>query len=316
MNLSVLGKVRKILFSNYLSLVGLVIVSIFVILSLAYLIFGNLVLPYSPFQINLLSSNLPPSYAHFFGTDSEGRDLFSRVIAALPIDIGIPVVIVLISVGIGLLLGTLAGYFRGILEEVIMRITDMFLAFPPIIMALAVAATLGHSLVDATIAIVFVWWPPYVRLVRGSVLEVTSNDFITASKTLNSTFPYVMRKGILPNIVSTVIIYATMDIGTALLTLSTLGFLSIGIPPGVPELGTMASTLTVNFYQYQWEGLIPAFFILLIVLGFGLLGEGLREGMDVQLRSHIVFRRRGLQKMGSRDDPLKSMMDTESKAES
>lgn len=294
MNTSTLFRVRKVLFSNKLSIFGLIIVSAFFVLSLLYSLLGNLIVPYNPNQINLQASNLAPSFAHLFGTDSAGRDLFSRVIAALPVDIGIPLAIVLISVGIGLFLGTVAGYFRGFLEEIIMRVTDMFLAFPPIIMALAVAATLGHSLVDATVAIVFVWWPPYVRLVRGSVLEVTSNDFITASKTLNSKFPYVLRKGIVPNIISTVVIYATMDIGTALLTLSTLGFLSIGIPPGVPELGSMASTLTVNFYQYQWEGLIPAFFILLIVLGFGLLGEGLREGMDVQLRSHIIFRKHGL----------------------
>lgn len=294
MNTSTLFRVRKVLFSNKLSIFGLIIVSAFFVLSLLYSLLGNLIVPYNPNQINLQASNLAPSFSHLFGTDSAGRDLFSRVIAALPVDIGIPLAIVLISVGIGLFLGTVAGYFRGFLEEIIMRVTDMFLAFPPIIMALAVAATLGHSLVDATVAIVFVWWPPYVRLVRGSVLEVTSNDFITASKTLNSKFPYVLRKGIVPNIISTVVIYATMDIGTALLTLSTLGFLSIGIPPGVPELGSMASTLTVNFYQYQWEGLIPAFFILLIVLGFGLLGEGLREGMDVQLRSHIIFRKHGL----------------------
>lgn len=297
MDLSAVHKLRKVLFSNYLSTIGFGIVIAFIVISVADLIFGSRILPYNPYKINLLASSLAPSPTHLFGTDSEGRDIFSRVMAAIPVDIGIPLLIVTLSVAIGIILGTAAGYHRGFIEEVVMRITDMFLAFPPIIMALAIAATLGSSLVNATIAIVFVWWPPYVRLIRGSVLEVSSNEFIVASRTLNSSFFYILRKGILPNIVSTIIVYATMDVGTALLTLSTLGFLGIGIPPGAPELGVMASSITSNFYAHQWIGLIPAFFILLIVLGFGLLGEGLREGMDVQLRSHIVFRKRGTEKI-------------------
>lgn len=297
MNFTAFHKIRKIIFSNYLSMAGFLITMAFVILSLLYVLLGNRILPYNPTHINLMSANMAPSYTHLFGTDNEGRDLLSRIIAALPVDIGVPVLVVAISVAIGIILGTSAGYFRGVIEEVVMRITDMFLAFPPIVMALAIAATLGASLMNAMIAIVFVWWPPYVRLIRGSVLEVTSNEFITASKTLNSSFFYMLRKGILPNIMATIMVYATMDIGTALLTLSTLGFLGIGIPPGTPELGVMASAITTNFYTYQWEGLIPAFFILMIVLGFGLIGEGLREGMDVQLRSHIVFRKKGTEKV-------------------
>lgn len=304
MNLTVFHRMRKVIFSNYLSLTGFVIVLAFIIISIGYKILGNYMVPYNPLGINLMGANLPPSYTHFFGTDSEGRDIFSRVIAALPVDIGIPVIIVGLSVAIGVVLGTAAGYFRGAIEEVVMRLTDMFLAFPAIIMAMAIAATLGSSLINATIAILFVWWPPYVRLIRGSVLEVTSNEFIMASKTLNSSFFYVMRKGILPNIISTVIVYATMDIGTALLALSTLGFLSIGIPPGVPELGVMSSAITSNFYQFQWEGLIPALFIMLIVLGFGLLGEGLSEGMNVELRSHIVFRKKGTEKKKAVEDAV------------
>lgn len=309
MNLTAFHRMRKVIFSNYLSMAGFFIVSAFLIIALGYEILGNLMLPYNPLQINLMSSNVAPSSAHLFGTDAEGRDIFSRVIAALPVDIGVPIIIVALSVVIGIVLGTAAGYFRGVIEEVVMRLTDMFLAFPAIIMAMAIAATLGSSLTNATIAILFVWWPPYVRLVRGSVLEVTSNEFIMASRTLNSSFFYVMRKGILPNIINTVIVYATMDIGTALLALSTLGFLSIGVPLGIPELGVMASAITSNFYQYQWEGLIPAIFIMLMVLGFGLLGEGLSEGMDVDLRSHIVFRKRGTEKKKERIEDTPSPLD-------
>ncbi|MCL5881205.1 MAG: ABC transporter permease, partial [Candidatus Thermoplasmatota archaeon] len=210
--------------------------------------------------------------------------------AAIPIDLAIPSMVVGISVLVGLVLGSIAGFYRGTSEEVIMRFTDLFLAFPGLIMALAIAATLGPSLINATIAITIVWWPPYVRIVRAGVLEVSANDFVTASRAMNLSFWYIFKNDLIPNIIPTVIVYATMDVGTALLTLSTLGFLGVGIPAGTPELGLMASSITTTLYTYPWEGLIPAAFILLIVLGLGLLGEGLRDSMDVNLKSHIVRR--------------------------
>lgn len=247
---------------------------------------------------------------HIFGTDALGRDIFSRIIAAMPIDMAMPAGIVLFSLLIGILLGSIAGYFRGgAAEEVIMRLTDLFLAFPSIIMALAIAATLGPSIPHAMLSVMIVWWPPYVRLARGgSVLEVTAQDFVTASKAMDLSFPpYILRHDILPNILPTMIVYATMDFGTALLTISTLGFLGVGIPVGTPELGLMASSLTTTLYTYPWEGLIPAAFIFLIVLGFGLLGEGLRDALDVNLRPHIIRR---VPRKADEDRPLVLIKDT------
>ena len=287
----------EIVMSNRLSGSGFIIIAAFVLIGLAYVIFGNHLVPYNPLKINLSDVNAPPTFSHLFGTDQLGRDIFSRVIAAIPIDIGLSIFIVAVSALVGLFLGTFAGYFRGIVEEVIMRLTDLFFAFPPLVMSMAIAATLGPSLINAAFSIIFVWWPPYVRLVRGSTLQVSSSDFITMSKVLNTRFFKIMFKGILPNIMTTLVVYATMDIGTAMLTLSSLGFLGIGIPVYQPELGLMSSILTTNLYTDPLEGLIPALFLFIIVMGFSLMGEGLAEIIDPNIRSHLFSRRRRLEEI-------------------
>jgi peptide/nickel transport system permease protein len=287
---------RHLVLSNRLSSLGLVIVIIAVTLGAAFAILGVRVTPYNPFVLNLQESNLPPSPSHFFGTDFQGRDIFSRVIAALPIDLGLPIAIVLLSSVLGIFLGMAAGYVGGVVDEVIMRITDLFLAFPTIIMVLAVAATLGAGLVNAMLAFVFVWWPPYVRLVRGGVLEVAAEDFIAISKALNSSFTNIILKGILPNILPSVLTYATLDIGTALLEVSILGFLGIGIPPNTPELGVMVGSISYGLYTYPWQALFPAFVTMLLVVGFSFLGEGAREASDVKVRPYILFKGRAFRK--------------------
>jgi len=287
---------RHLVLSNRLSSLGLVIVVIAVTLAAAFAILGARVTPYNPFALNLQESNLPPSSSHFFGTDFQGRDVFSRIIAALPIDLGLPIAIVLLSSVLGIFLGMAAGYLGGVVDEVIMRITDLFLAFPTIIMVLAVAATLGAGLVNAMLAFVFVWWPPYVRLVRGGVLEVAAEDFIAISKALNSSFTNIILKGILPNILPSVLTYATLDIGTALLEVSILGFLGIGIPPNTPELGVMVGSISYGLYTYPWQALFPAFVTMLLVVGFSFLGEGAREASDVKVRPYILFRGRAFRK--------------------
>jgi len=285
-------KLRQLVLSNRLSAFGLVIVIISISLAASFAILGVRITPYNPYALSLQDSNLPPSFTHFFGTDFQGRDIFSRIIAALPIDLGLPIAIVLLSSVLGILLGMAAGYLGGIVDEVIMRITDLFLAFPTIIMVLAVAATLGAGLVNAMLAFVFVWWPPYVRLVRGSVLEVAAEDFIAISKALNSSFPHIIFKGILPNILPSVLTYATLDIGTALLEVSILGFLGIGIPPNTPELGIMVGSISYGLYSYPWQALFPAFVTMLLVVGFSFLGEGAREASDVKVRPYILFKGR------------------------
>lgn len=283
-------KFRQLVLSNRLSYFGLVIVVISVSLAVGFLLFGTRITPYDPFALNLGASNLPPSPSHIFGTDFQGRDIFSRVVAALPIDLGLPIAIVVLSSLMGMFLGMVAGYRGGVIDEVIMRITDLFLAFPTIIMVLAVAATLGSGLVNAMLAFVFVWWPPYVRLVRGGVLEVAAEDFVAVSKALNSSFINIILKDILPNILPSVLTYATLDVGTALLEVSILGFLGIGIPPNTPELGVMVGSISYGLYTYPWQALFPAFVTMILVVGFSALGEGARQAADVKVRPYILFR--------------------------
>jgi peptide/nickel transport system permease protein len=283
-------KFRQLILSNAVSTLGLVIVVVSIALSVLVGVFGGAVTPYNPYALNLQQSNLPPSASHIFGTDFQGRDILSRIIAALPVDLGLPIAIVALSCVLGIFLGMAAGYLGGGADEVIMRVTDLFLAFPTIIMVLAVAATLGSGLVNATLAFVFVWWPPYVRLVRGGVLEVAAEDFIAISKALNSSFSHIILKGILPNIVPSVLTYATLDVGTCLLEVSILGFLGIGIPPGTPELGVMVGSISYNLYSYPWQALFPAFATMILVVGFSFLGEGAREASDVKVRPYILFK--------------------------
>jgi len=287
-----ISKFRKLAFSNSLSTFGTVTVIVFGLLAILFYVTNGAIAPYKPNLQNLLDTNAAPSAAHWFGTDFAGRDIFSRVLAALPVDIGIPLFIVLLSALIGIVLGTIAGYIGGFVEEAIMRICDLFLAFPVIIMALVVAATLGPSLLNAALSLTFVWWPPYVRLVRGGVLALKSEDYMAASKAMNSSFFYIMRKGLLPNIIPAVMVYASLDVGTALLSVSSLGFLGVGIPPDMPELGSMVASISNNVYTYPWEALLPAAVVLLIVLGFSLFGDGIREATDVKVRPHMLLKKR------------------------
>ena len=287
----------KLLVSNPLSLFGLVTAALFTVLALLEGVTSGALTPYNPYTPNFTHANLGPSLTHLFGTDFEGRDIFSQVLAALPVDIGISIVVVAVSVSVGLVLGTLAGYLRGAFDEVIMRITDMFLAFPQIIMSLAIAATLGPSLLDVTLSLIVVWWPAYVRLVRGAVLAVAAEDYVAVSKSLNSSFFYIVRKDALPNVLPSVLVYATTDIGAAMLTLSTLGYLNVGIPAALPELGKMVSSVGYSFFLYPTQVIIPALIVMIMVAGFSFLGEGLRESLDVKLRPHILIKGRGLGKL-------------------
>jgi peptide/nickel transport system permease protein len=293
---------RKLITSNSLSMFGLVTVSIFLVVTVAQIASSGAILPYSAYQPSFSQANLGPSLSHPFGTDLLGRDMLSRVITALPIDVGIPLITVALSAAIGIILGTLAAFFRGWLDEVLMRLTDLFMAFPTMIMAMAIAATLGPSLVNVTFSMIIVWWPPYVRLVRGGVLAIAAEDFVSISKALNSSFFYIVRKDAIPNVLPTILVYATFDVGSALLTLSTLGFLNVGIPPTAPELGMMVSNVTYNLFLYPYQIIIPAVVVAVIVAGFSFLGEGIRESLDVKLRPHILIRNKPAEEIGTKTE--------------
>ena len=296
-------RLLRLLVGNPLSMFGLVTAVLFVVVAFVEAVTSGALAPYSPYAPNFAQANVGPTLAHLFGTDFEGRDIFSQVLAALPVDVGISIAVVVVSAALGVVLGTLAGYFRGAFDEVIMRLTDMFLAFPQIIMSLAIAATLGPSLLNVMLSLIVVWWPTYVRLVRGAVLAVAAEDYVAVSKSLNSSFFYIVRKDALPNVLPSVLVYATTDIGSAMLTLSTLGYLNVGIPASLPELGKMVSGVGYSVFLYPTQVIIPAVIVMVMVAGFSFLGEGLRESLDVKLRPHLLIRGRDLGKPESQPRP-------------
>ncbi|HUK80394.1 MAG TPA: ABC transporter permease [Nitrososphaerales archaeon] len=274
----------SILRSSVVTTAGLVVVIGFLVTSLVLWLTNDAILPYNPSAITSAVLQ-PPSLAHIFGTDSLGRDVFSRVLAAAPIDARVPIAVLSIAVSLGVLTGTVAGYFGGWIEEVIMRVTDIFLAFPGIVLALAIAAALGPNINNSILALTPVWWPFYTRLVRGETLSVKSQQYVEASRASGHKSRYIAIHHIIPNILPITLVYATLDFGTVIIVFSVLSFVGVGAQPPTPEWGLM----TLNEAQYltsaPWLPLIPAFVILLVAVGFSLLGDGLRDALDPKVRS-------------------------------
>ena len=246
--------------------------------------FAPLLSPYSPTKINLRERLSPPSLAHPFGTDDAGRDILSRVIHGSRITLRICVIVVGLTLGIGTFLGLLAGYFGGWIDEVTMRVSDVFLAFPALILAMAIAAALGPSLENAIIAMVVIWWPRYARVARGQVLLIRELDYVASARALGASSLRVMAQHILPNCVSPIIVQATLDLGEVVLTAATLSFIGFGAQPPAPEWGAMISVGRNFLRDYWWYPTFPGLAILLTVMGFNLLGDALRDMLDPRLR--------------------------------
>jgi peptide/nickel transport system permease protein len=239
-------------------------------------IFHFKVLPYSIIATSgpLLS---PPSLVHFFGTDERGLDLFSRIVSATPYDVSISYVVVGSALLVGLLLGGYAGLRGGILDELLMWLTDAFFALPVLLIALAISAIVGTGLDGVTLALMVVWWPPYARLARGEALKVAHQNYIEAARLSGQKARRVLFKHVIPNISGTMLVYATLDIGTVLLTYSGLTFLGLGIHPPTPDWGAMISADLDYVLSAPWVAIIPGLVISLGVIGFSLLGDGIRD---------------------------------------
>jgi len=238
---------------------------------------GYLLLPYNPLSYNLSQTLLPPSTSHLFGTDSLGHDIFSQVLYAIPVDAAIALVVVAGGIIIGAILGLTAGYFGRGVEEVNMRLTDLFLAFPALILAMVIEFTLGRSVFYATIALIIVWWPTYTRLFRSEALRIKNMRFVDAAKLSGLTDFEIIRKHFLKPSLNTIVSYASVDLGNVILTYSILSFLGLGIPPPQPELGSMVSDGISYFPTYWWWSILPGLVIILIVIGTALLGDGIRD---------------------------------------
>jgi peptide/nickel transport system permease protein len=265
-----------------LSLVGLVIVLILILSA----IFAPWIAPYpeaASGATNFDAINNPPSAEHIFGTDEVGRDIFSRVIFGARISLVLGFTVLSIAIAIGVPLGLIAGFWGGRVNSIIMRLTDIFLAIPSLVLALAVAAIMEATLMNIMIAISFGWWPWFTRLVQGEVLKLKGEQFVLASEGLGASKWRIAFKEILPNCVSPIIVKSTLDMGFVILTGASLGFLGLGAQPPIPEWGTMIAEGRVYLPEMWWQATFPGLAILVTVLGFNLLGDGLRDVFDVQV---------------------------------
>jgi peptide/nickel transport system permease protein len=274
----------RILRSSVVTTAGLVVVVGFIAISIVTWLTNDALLPYNPY---LFTSHLlyPPSFAHLFGTDNLGRDVLSRVIAGAPYDAEVPFAVLAIAVSLGLASGTIAGYVGGRVEEVIMRVTDIFLAFPGLVLALAIADSLGPGINSSILALSPVWWPTYTRLSRGETLSIKSQQYMEASRASGQRARYIILHHVIPNILPVLLVYATIDFGNVILTFSVLSFLGVGAQVPAPEWGLS----TVQQEQYltsaPWAPIIPALAIVVVALGFALVGDGLRDALDPKIRS-------------------------------
>lgn len=225
----------------------------------------------------------PPSWDHLLGTDALGRDVLSRTLHGARHSIPIAVAVVILAVAIGSSLGALAGFLGGLADTVIMRLVDVTLSFPPMLLAMAVAASLGPGLWNAAIAMVIVWWPVYARLMRAQVLEVREREHVEAAIASGATRTRVLTRHILPLCWTPVLISATMDLGQVILLAASLSFIGLGATPPTPEWGSMISDGAAQFYSW-WVALGPGLAILTIVLGFNFIGDGLHDYFDPRSR--------------------------------
>ena len=268
-------KTYKRFFRNFGTVIGLAIVVLLILVA----VFAPLIAS-DPFAQNTSVRLAAPSVEHWFGTDSLGRDVFSRVIYGSRISLRLGFVVVTLSIIIGTLVGLFAALLGGIWDDVLMRITDIFLAFPALILAMAIAAALGPSLTNVMIAVSAVTWPIYARLMRAQVLGLVNQEFVSAARALGAGNTRIAWRHLLPNSLTPLMVQASFDVGGAILTAAGLSFIGFGAQPPISEWGAMVSD-TRNFIGIApWASSFPAIAILITVLAFNLLGDGLRDILD------------------------------------
>jgi peptide/nickel transport system permease protein len=244
-------------------------------------VFANVLAPYSPTVGDLRTTRLlPPSANFWLGTDDQGRDILSRLIHGSRVTLFVVFLVAVLAAPIGLLVGTVAGYAGGLVDAVLMRLTDIFLAFPRLILALAFVAALGPGIENAVIAIAITSWPPYARMARAETLTVRQTDYIAAVQLIGASPWRIVFRHIMPLCVSSVIVRVTLDMAGIILTAAGLGFLGLGAQPPMPEWGAMIAAGRQYVLDQWWVAAAPGAAIFLISLAFNLLGDGLRDALD------------------------------------
>lgn len=259
--------------------------SLFVIVSVGLLsTIGIMYAPYNPYKPSLSEALMPPSLTHLLGTDWLGRDILSRIMAGGKYTLGLALIAVIIGATIGTFLGLVSGYYLGFVGIIIQRIMEVFLILPTLIVATLFAAVLGTGLLSTLLAVAIPTVPVYAKLVHSAVLRVRNEEYIEASKLLGKSSFFIMFNHILPNILHISIVQTTYYMGTAILTVSALGFLGLGVPSPTPEWGTIVGDAKNYIFSYPYVVFIPGIFIAIIVIAFNILGDGLREALDPKLR--------------------------------
>jgi peptide/nickel transport system permease protein len=269
------SKASRRFWRNPAAIVGLVLITVLVLIAAL----ASVISP-DPIAQDLTNRLLPPSSAHWLGTDQLGRSVWGRVAHGAVLSLQVGVVVTLISVSVGVLVGLLAGTFGGIWDNVLMRVTDIFFAFPSLILAMAIAAALGPSLTNTIIAVAIVNWPSYARLVRAQALALREREFVEAARAIGTSRLGIALRHVLPNTLTPVLIQASFDIGQAILTAAGLSFIGFGAQPPTPEWGAMVSETRNFISEAPWASSAPAIAILLAVLAFNLVGDGLRDALD------------------------------------
>ncbi|WP_273483053.1 nickel transporter permease [Desulforamulus ruminis] len=265
---------------NKLAMVSLV----FLVALTLVAVFAPLVAPYDPYLSDLPTALEGPSASHLLGNDELGRDIFSRIIYGARVSLKVGLIAVGIALSVGLVLGSLAGYYGGRLDNVIMRFMDIMLAFPSLLLAIALMAILGRGVENAIIAIGIVSIPEYARIVRGSVLSIKENEYVQAARAIGNRDLQIIFKHILPNVIAPIIVRATLGISTAILETSALGFLGLGVAPPIAEWGTMLGSGRGYMNNAPHLVFFPGIAITLTVMAFNLLGDGLRDALDPRLK--------------------------------
>jgi peptide/nickel transport system permease protein len=272
---------------NRTAVAGLFIICFLTLIALSVWItelLGIQILPYDPNASDMTQSFVWPNAAHWFGTDQLGRDIFSRILDGTKISLFVGVSAVAIALSVGVILGAIAGYRGGRADTLIMRLMDMMLAIPSILLAIAFMAALGKGIDKAIIAIGLVSIPEYARIVRGSILSVKENDFVQAAKVIGNKSSRIIFKHILPNVISVIVVRATLGISTAVLDTAALGFLGLGVQPPFAEWGDMLGRARGFIFTAPYTLIFPGIAITLTVLAFNLLGDGLRDALDPKSR--------------------------------
>lgn len=279
-NMSIYSEFKR----NKPAMLGIVIILFFVLIAA----FAPYIVPHDPLELNLEERLLSPSANHPMGTDNLGRDVLSRVIYGTRISLSMSAAVVTIIMVLGITIGAVAGYFGGVIDDVIMRVVDVLLAFPSIILALVIAGLLGPSLINVMFALGAIWWVSYSRIVRGSVLSIKEKEYVESARAMGCSDTYILRRHILPNVLSPVIVLATLDMGHIILSIAALSFLGLGAQPPVPEWGTMLNEGKPFMESASHLMIFPGLMIMTTVLAFNFIGDGLRDALDPRMKEMMI----------------------------